>query len=86
MRVEYSRSKKETAAFQANVESNKRIQNIKQRKEKRGEKMEIRTKAFQYKQRKTVDELRKEKLSILNNTSETSSGNNSTNVLGKIFS
>lgn len=93
MRVEYTRSKKETAAFQANVESNKRLQNIKKRKEKRGEKMEIRTKAFQYKQRKTVDELRKEKLAALNdndndksNSNTAVSNNKNANVLGKIFS
>jgi len=95
MRVEYARSKKETAAFQANVESNKRIQNIKQRREKRGEKTEIRAKKYQYKQRKTVDELRKEKLAALNNDSTANSSpasvketvnTNPKSVLSKIFS
>lgn len=89
MRVEYARSKKESAAFQANVETNKRIQNINQRREKRGEKTQIKSKKYQYKQRKTVDELRKEKLAALNNnaTDDKSSSTTTKNtVLSKIFS
>jgi len=89
MRVEYARSKKESAAFQANVETNKRIQNINQRREKRGEKTQIKSKKYQYKQRKTVDELRKEKIAALNNnaTDDKSSSTTTKNtVLSKIFS
>ncbi|XP_078491666.1 activator of basal transcription 1 [Ciona intestinalis] len=88
MRVEQSLARKETAAFISNVEASKKMESIKERKEKKGLVWEERRHAKKFKQRKTVEEMRKEKLKKLSgNTGSkiTNSADPRKTVLSQIF-
>jgi len=61
IRIEREQAKKETAAFIANVEATKRLASIKERKLKKGEVWKEKRPAKQYRQRKTVEEMRADK-------------------------
>ncbi|CAK8691343.1 activator of basal transcription 1-like [Clavelina lepadiformis] len=66
MRVEQSQARRETAAFVANIDAGKRLKSIKERREKRGDVWQEKRNPRKIKQRKTVEEMRLEKLHKLN--------------------
>uniref|UniRef100_H2YMQ4 Activator of basal transcription 1 n=1 Tax=Ciona savignyi TaxID=51511 RepID=H2YMQ4_CIOSA len=69
MRVEQAQARRETAAFISNVEKSKKLSSIKDRREKRGVVWEEKRHMKKFKQRKTVEEMRIEKLKKLSNLS-----------------
>lgn len=85
MRIEMSQAKKEASAFVANAAKTKSIAAIKVKREKKGEIWKERRRPVNYKQRKTVDQLRSEKLKKLNQPDQVDDVRHRKKVLGKIF-
>lgn len=71
--AEFSQVRRETEAFMVNVEASKKYASIKGRKEKRGLSMNETRKTNSFKQRKTVDEIRKSKPKVNANSKVLSS-------------
>ena len=88
MRIETAQAKRESEAFAENVEMSKKISAMKEKREKQGRKWVEMRRPKNIRQRKTVEELRKEKqqkmakLTAIDNSNKPATRKE---VLGKIF-
>ena len=88
MRIETAQAKRESEAFAENVEMSKKISAMKEKREKQGRKWVEMRRPKNIRQRKTVEELRKEKQQKMAKLTAIDNSNKPVTrkeVLGKIF-